>query len=112
MAPPLLRRGPDVLTARCSNYALRTTTPTGVVEYVPATHPTLADLFAVWGQPLSARRIAGFHTQGKDTVRAWIGGRRWRGDVRAIPLTHHAEIVVGLGGYVPPHASFRFSRTP
>jgi hypothetical protein len=111
MAPPLRRQGPDVLSARCS-YATRTTDPTGVVEYVPSARPTLADLFAVWGQPLSAHRLAGFRARRGDAVEAWISGRRWRGDVGAIPLTHHAEIVVELGGYVPPHTSFRFPPRP
>ena len=111
MAPPLRRHGADVLSARCS-YPLRTTDPTGVVEYVPSARPTLADLFAVWGQPLSAHRLAGFRARPGDAVEAWVGGRRWRGDVGAIPLTRHAEIVVELGGYVPPHTSFRFPPRP
>ncbi len=108
MAPPLRRHGPDVLTARCS-YAIRTTDPTGVVEYLPSARPTLADLFAVWGQPLSARRVAGFRTRRGEAVSAWVGGRRWHGDVSGIPLTRNAEIVLELGGYVPPHRSFVYS---
>jgi hypothetical protein len=28
--------------------------------------------------------------------------------VRAIRLTRHAEIVLEVGGYVPPHTSFLF----
>jgi hypothetical protein len=89
----------------CS-YAVRTTQPTGVVEFAPASKPTLGDLFDVWGQPLSARGFAGFRGE----VSAWVGGRRWRGDVRAIPLRRHAEIVVEVGGYIPPHTFFLFPR--
>jgi hypothetical protein len=111
MAPPLRLHGLDVLGARCS-YALRTADPTGVVEFVAAVRPTLGDLFAVWGQPLSRRRLAGFRARGADEVKAWIGGRRWHGDVRAIPLGRHGQIVVELGGYVPPHRFFRFPRIP
>jgi len=85
-------------------YPVRTTAPTGVVEYVPAARPTLGDLFDVWGQPLSARRLAGFH----GAVSAWVGGRRWHGAVRSIPLRRHAEIVVEVGGYIPPHTFFLF----
>jgi hypothetical protein len=84
----------------------------GVVEFVAAVRPTLGDLFAVWGQPLSRRRLAGFRARGADEVKAWIGGRRWHGDVRAIPLGRHGQIVVELGGYVPPHRFFRFPRIP
>jgi hypothetical protein len=98
----LLPKGIGV--GRGCNYPLRTTAPTGVVEFVPAERPTLGDLFDIWGQPLSARGFAGFH----GTVSAWVGGKRWRGDVRAIPLRRHAEIVVEVGGYVPPHTFFLF----
>jgi hypothetical protein len=107
MAPPLRLRRVAVTGARCS-YPLRTTDPTGVVEFVRAAQPTLGDLFSVWGQPLGRRRLAGFRARGRDEVKAWVGGRRWRGDVRAIPLRRHAEIVVELGGFVPPHAFYRF----
>jgi hypothetical protein len=103
MAPPLRLTGPNVTGARCS-YAVRTSAPTGVVETLPPAGATLGDLFLVWGQPLSARRIAGFTGR----VRAWLGGCRWAGDVRRIPLSRHAEIVVEIGGYVPPHSVFLF----
>jgi hypothetical protein len=43
-------------------------------------------------------------------VRAYVGGERWRGDVRAIPLTRHAQIVLELGAYIPPHPRFLFPR--
>ncbi len=105
MAPPLRRDGAYVTGSRCS-YAVRTTQPTGVVEFAPSSGATLADLFAIWGQPLSARGFAGF----RGAVAAWVGGKRWRGDVRAIPLRRHSEIVVELGGYIPPHTFFLFPR--
>jgi len=42
-------------------------------------------------------------------VRAYVDGRRWtRTAPAAIPLTRHAEIVLELGPYVPPHRSFTF----
>jgi hypothetical protein len=106
MAPPLRRDGADVLGARCS-YPLRTTDPTGVVELAAAVQPTLGDLFAVWGQPLGPSRLCSF----RGAVRAWVGGRRWRGDVRRIPLTRHAQVVVEVGDYVPPHPTYLFPRT-
>jgi len=88
------------------DYPVRTTTPFGVVEFAPAARPTLGDLFDVWGQPLSGRGFAGF----RGAVSAWVGGRRWAGDVRAIPLRRHAEIVVEVGGYIPPHSFYLFPR--
>ena len=98
----LLPKGIGV--GRNCSYAVRTSQPTGVVEFVAAAKPTLGDLFDVWGQPLSARGFAGF----RGSVSAWVGGRRWHGDVRAIPLRRHAEIVVEVGGYIPPHTFFLF----
>ena len=111
MAPPLRRHGADVLSARCS-YPLRTTDPTGVVEYVPSARPTLADLLRGLGSAALRAPACGLP---RATGRRGRGmGRRppRRGDVGAIPLTRHAEIVVELGGYVPPHTSFRFPPRP
>jgi hypothetical protein len=104
MAPPLVRSGAYVSGARCS-YAVRTSAPTGVIEFIPSERPTVGELFSVWGQPLSADRLAGF----RGAVRAWIAGKRWHGEVRAIPLARHSEIVIELGGYVPPHTFFLFA---
>ena len=97
---------PGIGAAPGCTYPVRTTSPTGVVEYVAAARPTLGDVFDVWGQPLTARGFAGFRGE----VSAWVGGRRWHGDPRAIPLRRHAEIVVEVGGYIPPHRFFLFPR--
>jgi hypothetical protein len=100
---PLRRRGRR-LVGVCS-FPLRTAEPTGVAEIAVGARPlTLADLFRVWGQPLSGRRLAGF----RGPVAAWVGGRRWPGAVGAIPLARHAEIVVEVDGHVPPHPSYLF----
>jgi hypothetical protein len=90
---------------RCS-YAARTRTPAGIVEIRAGSRLTLGDLFRIWGQPLGRGRLAGFRNNGP--LLAFVGGRRWRGDPAAIPLTRHAQIVLELGGYVPPHPSFLF----
>jgi hypothetical protein len=103
IAPPRTRRGAYVRGGRCS-YPVRTREPTGVLEVEPRTPVSLGQLFAVWGQPLSRRRMAGF----RGRVRAYVGGRRRRGDPRAIPVRRHAQIVLEVGGHVPPHASYRF----
>jgi hypothetical protein len=104
VAAPRLRRGGDVLPRGCS-YAVRTRTPIGVVEVRRGSAPTVADLFAVWGQPLGRHRLAGF----RGDVRAYVGGRPWRGAAGSILLRRHAEIVLEVGGYVPPHTSFLFA---
>jgi hypothetical protein len=92
--------------ARCT-YPLRTREPTGVIEIRSGTRATLGDLFRLWGQPLGPRRIAGFSSTAP--LLAFVGGKPWHGDARAIPLTRHAQIVLELGGYVPPHPRYLFA---
>jgi hypothetical protein len=87
-------------------YAARTLDPTGVIEVRARTRLTLGDLFDLWNQPLGRHRLAGFRTRA--SVLAFVAGKRWRGNPRAIPLTHHAQIVLEIGGYVPPHARYLF----
>jgi len=106
MAAPRVREGAFVVRAQCS-YAVRTRAPTGVIEVVRGRSMTVGDLFRVWGQPLARGRLAGF----RGRVRAYVAGSRWRGDVRAIPLRPYAQIVLEVGGYVPPHRFFLFGRT-
>ncbi len=100
------RRGPYVVGGRCF-YALITREPTGVVEMAPGGRPPLrlGDLFALWGQRLSARRLAGFAGA---RVRAFVGGRAVAGDPAGIVLRPHAEIVLEISGYVPPHRAYGF----
>jgi hypothetical protein len=109
VAAPRRRVGAFVRPRGCS-YAVRTTGPTGVLEVRRGARLTLGRLFAVWRQPLSATRLAGFSTRRSAPVRAYVAGWRWRGRLGAIPLTWHAQIVLELGRFVPPHRSFRFPR--
>ncbi len=107
IAAPLRRQGAYVLGGSCS-YPLRTREPTGVVEVGRGSSLTLGQLFEVWGQPLSSTRLVGFAS--RTPILAFVDGHRWHGDPRTIPLRPHAEIVLELGGYVPPHASFLFRK--
>jgi hypothetical protein len=104
VAPPRTRDGAYVRGGRCS-YPLRTREPTGVIEVHAARRPlTLDRLFAVWGQPLTSTRMAGF----RGTVRAYVAGRRWHGSPRAIPLRRHVQIVLEVGAKVRPHSTYGF----
>jgi hypothetical protein len=78
--------------------------PTGVVRVQG--RATLGDLFAVWGRRLRPMRLLGFAGR----VRAYRNGALRRGDPRGIPLRDGDELVLEIGGYVPPHHSFRFPR--
>jgi len=100
--------GARIASARCYG-SLVTLDPTGVVLVRPGSRDTVGELFRDWGRPLGARRLLSFRSGGR--VRAYVDGRRWtRTAPAAIPLTRHAEIVLELGPYVPPHRSFTFPR--
>ena len=89
----------------CS-YPLRTTTPTGVVDVARAGRWTLGDLFRVWGQRLGMTRLLSF----SGPVSVFVDGHRRLGDPRSLVLTRHAEIVLEVGGYLTPHASYLFPK--
>jgi hypothetical protein len=103
IAPPHRRAGRFV--AGPGSYPLRTRERTGVIELARAGRPLrVRDLFAVWGQPLGPRRLAGF----RGPVRVWVDGRRRPGAPGGVPLRRHAQIVLEVGGYVRPHARYGF----
>ncbi len=106
VARPRRAVGAAVRGGRCS-YPVRTTDPTGVVRYRPGRGLGLGDLFAVWGQPLSRHRVCGFRSRA--AVRVYVGGRRVHGAPGAVLLRRHAEIVVEIGRYVPPHRFYVFA---
>jgi hypothetical protein len=86
-------------------YPLITRDPTGVVEVAAGRPLRLGELFGLWGQPLTATRLAGF---GGGAVQAYVDGRAVAGDPSAIVLAPHREIVLEIAGSVPPHAAYRF----
>lgn len=108
VAPPLRRGLQRIVSGRC-RYPLATFDRTGTVD---VTRPglTLRDLFAIWGEPLSATRLASFRARGGTQVRAFVGGVSWTRDVRDVPLTRHAEIVLEVNSVVPPHRFYLFPR--
>jgi hypothetical protein len=90
-----------VVTARC-RAALWTTDPTGVVHFDrPA---TLGSFFTVWGRRLGPTRLLSF----RGAVRAYLNGRRVRGDPRRIALRDRDQLVLEVGTYIPPHRSYLF----
>jgi hypothetical protein len=83
---------------------LWTLDPTGVVHF--ERWATLGDLFGVWGQALSRTRLLGF----RGAVRAYVNGAAWSGNPRRLPSRDGDEVVLEVGGFVPPHRSYRFPR--
>jgi hypothetical protein len=96
--------GIGVSKAGC-RYPVTTAGPDGIIRVAPGLH--LSDVFRVWGQTLSGHRLASFTSA--RPLRAYVGGKLVRGPAGAIPLTPHNQIVVELGGYVPPHPFFLFA---
>jgi hypothetical protein len=92
-----------VVAARCRSQ-LWTLDPTGVVRFDG--RATLGSLFRVWGRRLGPARLLGF----RGHVRLYRNGSLWRGDPRALALRDGDEIVLQVGGFVPPHAAYRFPR--
>ncbi|MCG2586122.1 hypothetical protein [Massilia sp. TS11] len=64
--------------------------------------PTLAEVFAAWGQPLSSTNVAGITEK---TLHVFVidaaGAREYEGDPRMLTLHHGDQIVLSLG-YRPP----------
>jgi hypothetical protein len=87
-------------------YPLRTEVPTGVVQVESSSPHRLRDLFTIWGRSLSRTQLLTFGGH----VRVFVAGREFDGEPGAVPLTKHAQIVVEVGGYVPPHTTYLFPR--
>jgi hypothetical protein len=104
LRPPLRRAGIARLAGGACAYPLHTLDPTGTVLVDRSGPRALGDLFAIWGQRLAPRRLLSF----TGPVRTFRNGREWRGDPRRMPLSRHDEIVLEIGGYVPPHARYLF----
>jgi len=102
LAPPFAREHHRIVGARC-RAEIRTLDPAGVVDF-DRTDLRLADLFEIWGEPLGPRRMASF----AGSVSAFVAGRRVTGDPARIPLRDGAQIVLQVGGYIPPHPTFKF----
>jgi hypothetical protein len=105
--PPRTVSAGRISSARCYG-DLVTLDPTGLVLVRPGTHPTVADLFRAWGEPLSTRRLASFSAPRGAQVAVFVDGRRWRGRPGCVPLRRHAEIVLEVGPHVPPHRAYMF----
>lgn len=90
----------------CADSAM-TQTPTGIVE-VERGGLSVGDLFRIWGRPLSAHRLLSFRSSAP--VRAYVNGRQVAGPASSVQLSKGAEIVLEIGGYVPPHRFFLFPK--
>ena len=86
--------GPFYGAQRCY-YWLHTHTSDGVIHIESSSVRiyTLGDFFDEWRQPLGRTQVAG----AKGKVTAFLGGKPWTQDPRAIPLLPHASIQLDVG---------------
>jgi hypothetical protein len=85
---------------------LHTHDATGVIHIEsPDTRSyTLGNFFDIWGEPLSARGVAGLD----GAVCAFVDGKAYSGDPRAIVFAAHAQITLEVGGPVVPPPVYLF----
>lgn len=96
----------NVVGARC-RARMWTVDPSGTV-WLDDRDERIGSFFAIWGEPLSQTRLAGF--QGRVSV--YVNGKARGGDPRQLVLHDRDEVVLEVGGYVPPHRSFVFPPSP
>jgi hypothetical protein len=77
-------------------YWLHTHTTDGIIHIESPTKRiyTLGNFFDEWRQPLSRTQVA----SDKGKVTAFLNGKHWTQDPRAIPLLPHASIQLEVGG--------------
>jgi hypothetical protein len=91
--------------ARNCLYWIHTHTPDGIIhiESPQSRTFTLADFFAIWGQPIGRKQVASMHARKRRNLRVWVNGKRYDADPAAIPLLAHADIVIEVGPpFLPP----------
>lgn len=86
-------------------YWVHTHTPDGII-HIESPQPrtfTLADFFTIWGQPLDRTQAATMRAAKGGSLKVWVNGQPYKGDIRAIPLLPHTDIVIEAGPpFVPP----------
>jgi hypothetical protein len=87
-------------------YWLHTHDATGIihVESPDARVYTLGQFFDIWGQPLTSRNVAGL----QGVVRAFVDGKPYAGNPRAIVLGAHTQITLEVGDPIVTPPVYRF----
>jgi hypothetical protein len=91
-------------------YWIHTHNPDGIIHVeAPQLAPpggsdyNLGILFDIWGQPLTRDNVAGL----KGPVTAYVNGVKYDGDLRAIELRAHQQVVLDIGSPTPdPNYAF------
>ncbi len=65
---------------------------------------TLGMFFDIWGVPLTTNNVAGL----KGPVTVYVNGTPYQGDLHAIPLGAHQQIVIEVGAPLVPAPNYAF----
>lgn len=92
-------------------YWLHTHGPDGIIHVEAGSasapnggHYTLGNFFDIWGQPLSRNQVGPFN----GPVTAFVNGTTYDGDLSAIPLRSHQQIVLEVGKPVVTPPVYKF----
>lgn len=77
------------------------------IESPTAKRYTLGQFFDIWGQPLSTTQVG----SATGTVTAYVDGRHYRGNPRAIALGSHEDVQIDVGTPVVPPKKVNWSGT-
>ena len=71
---------------------------------------TLGEFFKIWGQKLDSQDVGDRKLQSGETLKAYVNGVLWTGNVSAIPLKAHDEITLVIGPPdITPPSSYSFA---
>jgi hypothetical protein len=101
-------QGPVAVGGQCI-YWLHTHAPDGVIHVESPSQRiyTLGNFFDEWHQPLSPSGVAGASGE----VTAFVNGKAWTGDPRAIPLDPHNVIQLNVGAPAVPFKTISWDQT-
>jgi hypothetical protein len=100
--------GPFVGSGKCF-YWMHTHTTDGIIhiESPTATIYSLGTFFDIWGEKLGSHQVAG----ATGNVTAYLNGKLWTKDPRAIPLQSHSVIQLDVGKPAVPYGKVSFGTT-
>jgi hypothetical protein len=101
-------QGPIASGGSCI-YWLHTHTTDGVIHIESPSKAiyTLGNFFDEWHQPLSAKQVGTL----SGAVTAFVNGKPWKKDPRAIPLLPHEDVQLQIGEPAPPIVTIDWGQT-
>jgi hypothetical protein len=91
-------------------YWLHTHDDSGII-HIEAPHrisPTLGQFFAVWGEPLTRKRVASYVVRPGEQMRVFLGAKPYRRNPGSIVLHNHTVVTIEIGPPFRPPVRGRF----